>query len=118
MTAVFLPASKHTDTLLRYDLLYNSITGFSRESITDIARYNRLLSLNRSELGYLIKCVSAEESSNLFQGEHKSDLLFGDLVLETYRNFLKVIIKRLGFKINKVILRHTKVAFRGVWDIL
>jgi hypothetical protein len=72
-TAVFLPASQEHDILLRYDLFFNNHNGFGKESIADIGRYNRLLSLNRSELGYLIKVVGPEEASNLFQGEGDSD---------------------------------------------
>ena len=80
-TAVFLPSSKHQDILLRYDLWFNQHNGFGKETISDIARYNRLLSLNRSELGYLIKVVGPEEASNILQGEGDSDLLYGDLTL-------------------------------------
>jgi hypothetical protein len=54
-------------------LFFNNHNGFGKESIADIGRYNRLLSLNRSELGYLIKVVGPEEASNLFQGEGDSD---------------------------------------------
>jgi hypothetical protein len=107
------------ETLLRYDLAFNSQPGYGNQSINDLNRYNRLLSLNRTELGYLIKCVSPEDCSNFFQGEHpEHDILYGDLVLDTYRNFLKLLTKRLNLKINQVVLRYCRNAFRGVWDIL
>lgn len=62
-TALFLPQSKHNEILLRYDLNYSFIS--KKESSHDIARYNRILSLNRSELGYLLKAIGPEEASNL-----------------------------------------------------
>ena len=37
-----------------------------KESITDIARYNRILSLNWSELGYLLRVIDPEEACNMF----------------------------------------------------
>jgi hypothetical protein len=40
--AVFLPTSKHKETLLRYDLYFSKAFHGSKESLADIERYNRL----------------------------------------------------------------------------
>jgi len=89
VTAVFVPANKHQETLLRYDLGFtHSCTYRLQEHISDIARYNRILALNRSELGYLVRCLEPEESSNLFQSEASTDLLYGNFLLQTHRNFI------------------------------
>ncbi len=65
LAAVFLPASRHQEILIRYDLLHNKDRLRDKERITDIARYNRIMSLNHSELGYLIKAIGPEELSNI-----------------------------------------------------
>jgi hypothetical protein len=57
-TALFIPAERVLDVLLRYDLFRSTRQGNSdKEKIADVARYNRLLSLNRTELGYLVKKI-------------------------------------------------------------
>lgn len=66
LTAVFLPSSWCLETLLRYDIAFFKSSGASnRETISDLARYNRILTLNRSELGYQIKAFSPEEFTNI-----------------------------------------------------
>lgn len=56
---------------MRYDLIFYKSAGSSNwETISDIARYNRILSLNRSELGYLIKAINPEEISNIIKSEN------------------------------------------------
>jgi hypothetical protein len=116
-TALFLPQNKHNEILLRYDLNYSFIS--KKESSHDIARYNRILSLNRSELGYLLKAIGPEEASNLMQAEGTSDAaMFTNLVMGVYRNFLKIIQKKLKFKIGDVSFRCNRFVYQGMWERL
>lgn len=66
----------------------------------------------------MIKVVGPEEASNLFQGEGDMDLLYGDLTLSVFRNFLKLIQHKLKLKINSVTFRYFRWSFRGIWDVL
>jgi hypothetical protein len=82
---------------LRYDLFYNNRN--QPEKTTDIARYNKILSFNRAELGYLIKAVGPEETSNILQSENtRCSQSFANLIM------------------NEVILRNTKFVYQGVWE--
>ena len=66
----------------------------------------------------MIKAIGPEEASNMFQGESDHDKLFGDFMLYNYRNFIKLISRKLKIKINTVIFRLFKFSFRGLWNIL
>ena len=116
--AVFLPASRHQDILLRYDIFHRNMSNWAQSQLADIDRFNRLQTLNTAEIGYLVKSVLPQEVSNTVLGESETDQRFGDIVLSTYRNFIKVISRKLGFKINHVIFRLSRDCFRAVWDIL
>ena len=52
-----------------------------KESITDIARYNRVIILNWSELGYLLIVIDPEEACNIFYLESESYELYGNEML-------------------------------------
>ena len=53
-----------------HNLIFNKNAGSHKgETISDIARYNWILSLNRSELGYLIKAIGPEDICNILQSE-------------------------------------------------
>ena len=100
---------------MRYDLFYNNRN--QPEKTTDIARYKKILSLNRAELGYLIKAVGPEETSNILQSENtRCSQSFANLIIITFKNFLKVIQKKYKFRINEVIFRNTKFVYQGVWE--
>jgi hypothetical protein len=68
--AVFLPSLRANDILFRYDLHHSRPNlNQKRETLADMARYQRILSLNRSELGYLVRAFGPEQMSNILQGE-------------------------------------------------
>ena len=55
--AVFLPASRHQDILLRYDLFHRNMSNWAASQLADIDRFNRLQTHNTAEIGYLVKSV-------------------------------------------------------------
>ena len=44
--------------------------------------------------------------------------MYGNLMLQTYRNFIKLIQNKLELKINSVIFRYFRHSFRALWDVL
>lgn len=115
LAAVFLPSSRHQETLLRYDLLYNKDRQREKECISDQARYNRIMSLNYSELGYLVKSINPEEVCNLLQAESPKEIYFSDLIIHTFKNFIKIIIKKLKFRVKCVHIRYSN---RIAWQTI
>ena len=70
--------------------------------------YQRILSLNYIELGFLVKQFDPEIVSNFIQSESSDYTNFMNIGVKTYTNFLKVITKKLKFKVNAVYYRDRR----------
>ena len=67
LTALFLPSSKHQTTLYRYDLMYQGY--HDKQSLRESQSYTKILSLNYTELGFLVKSIGPEQVSNMILSE-------------------------------------------------
>jgi hypothetical protein len=65
------------------------------------------MSLNYSELGYLVKPISPEEICNLLMAESPKETYFSDLITNTFKTFIKIIVKKLKFRVNNVYIRYS-----------
>ena len=71
------------------------------------------MSLNYSELGYLVKPITPEDTSNLFMAESPKEVNFTDLLIHTFKNFIKIISRKLKFRVSCVYLRYSiKIAWQ------
>jgi len=112
--AVFLPSSRANDILFRYDLHHSRPNlNQKRETLADMARYQRILSLNRSELGYLVRAFGPEQMSNILQGEGEST--FYQIHLKMFKKLIKRITKKLSFRINKITFRSFRFISQTLW---
>ncbi len=57
------------------------------------------MSLNYSELGYLVKPINPEEICNLLMAEKPKEIYFSDLITNTFKTFIKIIVKKLKFRV-------------------
>ena len=80
--------------------------------------YSRILSLNHTELGYLVKQFESEELSNLIQSEGKDKTSLFEIIFKTFKNFIKIVTKKLDFKIHAVYYRNMKAISPLVYEKL
>lgn len=116
LTAMFLPTERHMDTLLRHNL--QSGCNFYRETLRECSMYNRILTLNYTELGFLVKAFDPQTFSNTILSEGPDHATLFELGVKTYKNFLKVITKKLKFKINAVYYRQMRPFNRPLYEAL
>ena len=67
--------------------------------------YKRVLHLNYIELGYLVKNYDPEQASNIIQSEGPDCLNIWEIGVKTYTSFLKLITKKLKFKVRTCYYR-------------
>lgn len=73
------------------------------------------MSLNYSELGYLVKPINPEELCNILMAESPKEIYFSDLIINTYKTFIKIIMKKLNFKVNNVYIRYSnRIAWQAI----
>ncbi len=73
------------------------------------------MSLNYSELGYLVKPINPEEICNLLMAENPKETYFSDLITNTFKTFIKIIVKKLKFRVKNVYIRYSN---RIAWQTI
>ena len=66
------------------------------------------MSLNHSELGYLVKQLHPSAVSNLLMSEASDSTDLFTVTYNTFMSFMKIVTKKLRFKVRKVYVRPFK----------
>jgi hypothetical protein len=109
LSALFIPSDRSITTLSRYDLFSGMSSCHQRKNIgcTEFARYSKLLSLNKKELGYVVKSIDSQKVCNYLLSEDSGRSHFDDLILKYLKKLMVFITKKLRLKVSKVIFYHT-----------
>ena len=101
LSALFIPSDRSITTLSRYDLFSGMGSACHREKIgcTEFARYSKLLSLNKKELGYVVKSIDSEKVCNFLLSEDCGKNHFEDLILKYLKKLMVFITKKLRLKV-------------------
>lgn len=114
LTALFMPSDSHKRTMFRYDLM--NTPSYSSETTREATQYTRILTLNYVELGYLVKSFDPESVSNIVQQELPDEQNLQEIAVRTYINFLKIIQKKLKFKVKLVYYRNNRCFGRATYE--